>query len=369
MEQQDDIRNQETGKEKRVLEEYPIRRQISWEDLDLEGSDITDLGSADHNDLANQQGGASTERYHLTSAQHTDLTDGGASTLHKHDHGGMDGLADNDHPQYILVADIDDTPVNGETSQPISSNWAFDHESASDPHTGYVLESLVDAKGDLIVGSADNTPARLAVGTDGHVLTADAASTNGVKWAAVSGGSGGGGRVLLEALTASTSASLDFEATISSTYDEYIFEIVALIPVTDNVDLHMRVSTDGGVNYISTNTYVTNGLVNHDAVVIQYGEALTAPVAQWELRDAAEIDNTAEYPLNGTLHLFHPGSTTAYKRTQYHASYKGGGTPKLTHVHGGGVWQSTSAINAIQFYFSSGNISSGIIRSYGLVTS
>lgn len=57
------------------------------------------------------------------------------------DHGGLAGLSDNDHPQYLLVADIDDTPVNGEVAQPISSNWAYDHVAAADPHTGYRLES------------------------------------------------------------------------------------------------------------------------------------------------------------------------------------------------------------------------------------
>jgi len=45
---------------------------------------------------------------------------------------------------YLLIADIDDTPVNSETAAPISSNWAYDHVAASDPHTGYVLESEVD---------------------------------------------------------------------------------------------------------------------------------------------------------------------------------------------------------------------------------
>jgi hypothetical protein len=65
------------------------------------------------------------------------------------------------------------------------------HAAAADPHTGYVLESLIDAKGDLFAGSADNTVARLAVGTDGQVLTADSAQATGVKWAtAAAGGSG-----------------------------------------------------------------------------------------------------------------------------------------------------------------------------------
>lgn len=48
--------------------------------------------------------------------------------------------------------------------------------------------TLIDAKGDLIVGLAADTAARLAVGTNGYVLTADSAQSTGVKWAAASGG-------------------------------------------------------------------------------------------------------------------------------------------------------------------------------------
>lgn len=46
-----------------------------------------------------------------------------------------------------------------------------------------IAKALIDAKGDLIVGSANDTPARLAVGVDGQVLVADAASAAGLKWA------------------------------------------------------------------------------------------------------------------------------------------------------------------------------------------
>jgi len=46
-----------------------------------------------------------------------------------------------------------------------------------------VNKALVDAKGDLIVASGADAVARLAVGADGQVLKADAAATNGVKWA------------------------------------------------------------------------------------------------------------------------------------------------------------------------------------------
>lgn len=47
---------------------------------------------------------------------------------------------------------------------------------------GAVAASLVDAKGDLIVATADNTVARLAVGADGKVVRADSAQAGGVKW-------------------------------------------------------------------------------------------------------------------------------------------------------------------------------------------
>lgn len=62
------------------------------------------------------------------------------------------------------------------------------HGAAADPHAGYVLESLVDAKGDILTATADNTPARLAVGTNDYVLTADSAQATGLKWAAAGGG-------------------------------------------------------------------------------------------------------------------------------------------------------------------------------------
>lgn len=60
------------------------------------------------------------------------------------------------------------------------------HAAAADPHTGYVLESLLDAKGDMIAASAADTPVKVTVGADGTILTADSAQATGLKWAAAS---------------------------------------------------------------------------------------------------------------------------------------------------------------------------------------
>jgi hypothetical protein len=77
------------------------------------------------------------------------------------------------------------TPAGGDNDTSIATTAYVQTELGA-----YVAEALVDAKGDLIVATAADTPARLAVGANGHVLTADSGETTGVKWAAVAGGGG-----------------------------------------------------------------------------------------------------------------------------------------------------------------------------------
>lgn len=55
--------------------------QLLWSYLDFTGSNLTDLETRNHADLQNLN---TTNYYHLTQANHTDLTDGGDSTLHYH---------------------------------------------------------------------------------------------------------------------------------------------------------------------------------------------------------------------------------------------------------------------------------------------
>jgi hypothetical protein len=67
---------------------------------------------------------------------------------------------------------------------------------------GNYTEQKVTAKGDLLAATGNAALSRLAVGTNGQVLTADSAQAAGVKWAAVAGGGSGGYALAIATKTA-----------------------------------------------------------------------------------------------------------------------------------------------------------------------
>jgi hypothetical protein len=68
------------------------------------------------------------------------------------DHSSLANLSADDHTQYLLVTNIDDSPVDGELAQPISSNWAYDESN--------VFKNLQTTASNQSIGS----------GYNGHVL-------------------------------------------------------------------------------------------------------------------------------------------------------------------------------------------------------
>ena len=90
-----------------------------------------------------------------------------------------------------LAGAIDTSLVDlkgGTTDQVLAKNSGTDMDFKWVADASGIPATIFDAKGDLIVASAADTAARLAVGTNGHTLVADSSTATGLKWAAPAGG-------------------------------------------------------------------------------------------------------------------------------------------------------------------------------------
>jgi hypothetical protein len=205
--------------------------------------------------------------------------------------------------------------------------------------------------------------------TTGGVLKADAfnnASLNNVT--ALNAGIATGNMVLLSSQTASASASISFTTGIDSTYKEYQFYFINIHAGSSGQDFTFNMSTDGGSNYNVTKTTTsiwayhkedgTDPLLDYNT-----GRDLGQGTGFQSLSAGANIDSDAN--CSGILTIFNPASTTYVKHFTATSNIFDNGNYAI-NMYFAGYGNTTSAVNAVRFQMSSGNIDDGTILMYGI---
>jgi hypothetical protein len=177
-----------------------------------------------------------------------------------------------------------------------------------------------------------------------------------------------GGMVLISSQTASNSASLSFTTGINSTYKEYQFWFIDIHPRSDGPDFQFNFSTDSGSNYnVTKTTTIFRAYHNEvdDDSGLQYRDDMDLAQGTGFQRIIMSSGTDADQSCAGNFTLFNPSSTTYVKHfisTMNDYAFNDYSNQTFTAGYG----NTTSAINAIRFQMSSGNMD-GTILMYGIV--
>jgi hypothetical protein len=177
----------------------------------------------------------------------------------------------------------------------------------------------------------------------------------------------GGTLILLSTQTASASANISFTTGLDSTYDEYIFKFINIHPASNNFHFEFNMSTDSGANYNVTKT-TTYFRASHgeDGTFPSLSYITGADLAQSTGYQSLcrELSSDADSHVSGTLTIFNPSSTTYVKH--FISTAQDMESTYANNLFVAGYGNTTSAVNAIDFKMSSGNIDDGIIKLYGV---
>jgi hypothetical protein len=242
----------------------------------------------------------------------------------------------------------------GTTGQVLSkaSGTDLDFTWVAQDDSNAIQNAIVDAKGDLIVGASADTPARLPVGTNGYVLTANSSATNGVEWASA----GGGSLVLVSSSTFSASSAVNVNNCFSSTYQNYRIVMQLDSASADNSQIAFRMRSSGTD---STTGYSFWGFEpNSTSVTIYSFIASSANYGAFGYQGA-----------KGGLYTLDFGNPFAAKRTSYVCNYSACHSTLATIAGtGNGTHDVATSYDGFSIIAAAGNIT-GTIRVYGYANS
>jgi hypothetical protein len=199
-------------------------------------------------------------------------------------------------------------------------------------------------------------------------------SNNGVKNATAFGSiSSLGSMTFIKKLTASSSGTLSFvngasSVVLDSTYKEYVFTLNNIHPETDGQKITFQSSTNTGSSYGVTATSSAFDAEHSEGGATSFSYNTSGDLAQgtaYQPLSQNNVGNDNDQNAVGILHLFNPSSTTFVKHFIYTGSSLNSGD-YLSHDFVAGYFNTTSAVDAIQFKMESGNIDAGDICLYGI---
>ena len=183
----------------------------------------------------------------------------------------------------------------------------------------------------------------------------------------------GGAMTFIKKLTASSDSTLDFvdgssDVVLDNTYKEYLFIYNNIHPQTSGAMLEFQGNASGGSGFnetITSTNFNPYHLEDGSEALLRYMTAQDQAQGTSFQPLSEDINNDNDGSLVGYLHLFNPSSTTFVKhfisRTQIMNT-----TPGSYGTFCAGYFNTTSAIDEIQFKMHSGNIDSGDIILFGL---
>ena len=183
-----------------------------------------------------------------------------------------------------------------------------------------------------------------------------------------------GNMVLIKTVTASSSATISFvdgtsDVVLDNTYPIYVFKFINLHPSSNTCEVHFNGSTDAGSNYnttkISTYFRAVHSESDGTALVTYDANYDLAQSTAFEPLNVGDFGNDNDQCLSGEMWLFNPSSSVFVKHYFSRVNYTQNTDGSIDNYKAG-YMNTTSAVDAIQFKQSSGNIDAGDICLYGI---
>jgi hypothetical protein len=258
-----------------------------------------------------------------------------------------------------LGQDIDTALVDlkgGTTGQVLAkaSNTDLDFSWVAQDDSNAIQNAIMDAKGDLIGATAADTPARLAVGTNGQILTADSTAATGIKWADPAAGASDW-TLLNAGGTALTGAT---KITVSFTAPKQLFVLmVGASSATARSFITLRPNDDSGADYSVGGFFIQPNNITTSA------DGIGAFSSDTDI-DFGTMSNTASSVVHGSA-FFDLCDKTGNK----FYSVSAGGTLSGGEGHqlytSQGLFEAGATITSIAVLSSTGNFDAGTIYVYG----